>query len=62
MIYPKTNAPYTAHTAGDVQAVLVNAHGVSTLKDGKLADVAPTLLKLMGLEQPKEMNGTALVD
>lgn len=62
MIDPKTNAPYTAHTAGDVQAVLVNAHGVSTLKDGKLADVAPTLLKLMGLEQPKEMNGTALVD
>ena len=62
MIDPKTNTPYTAHTAGDVQAVLVNAHGVSELKNGKLADVAPTLLKLMGLPQPKEMNGTPLVD
>ncbi len=56
-----TGAPYTAHTATPVQAVLVNAAGVSGLEDGRLSDVAPTLLALMGLPQPEEMTGHSLL-
>ncbi len=59
---PKTGAPFTAHTNTPVQAVLVNAHGVTALKSGRLSDVAPTLLDLMGLPQPSEMTGSSLVE
>ncbi|MCJ9427879.1 2,3-bisphosphoglycerate-independent phosphoglycerate mutase [Kordiimonas marina] len=60
MMDPKTGQPHTAHTSFDVPALLVNdRHG---LKDGKLADVAPTLLALMHIEQPKEMTGHSLLD
>lgn len=59
---PKTGAPFTAHTNTPVQAVLVNAHGVKALKSGRLSDVAPTLLDLMGLPQPAEMTGSSLVE
>ncbi len=54
--------PHTAHTTNPVPAVLV-ARGFETFQlhaGGALADVAPTLLKLMGLDQPVEMDGTAL--
>lgn len=62
MVDEKTGQPYTAHTVGKVQAVLVNdLSGVSGLKDGKLADIAPTMLELLGIEQPKEMTGTSLL-
>ena len=44
-----------------VQAVLFNAHGVKELNPGKLADVAPTLLQLLNLPQPKEMTGKSLI-
>lgn len=58
-----TGEPYTAHTEGPVDAILVNPPaGVKTLRSGKLADVAPTLLKLLGLPQPKEMTGQSLLD
>ena len=52
--------PHTAHTTNLVPVVAV-AEGVDAVRDGILADVAPTLLRLMGLEAPEEMTGTALV-
>jgi 2,3-bisphosphoglycerate-independent phosphoglycerate mutase len=62
MVDEITGQPYTAHTVGKVQAVLVNDESkVRGLKDGKLADIAPTMLELLGIEQPKEMTGTSLL-
>lgn len=58
---PTTHAPYTAHTNTPVKALLFNATGVTKLSDGKLADVAPTLLDLMGIAKPAEMTGHSLV-
>ena len=52
--------PHTAHTDGPVPAVLVGA-GVLALRDGTLADVAPTLLDLMGLPAPAAMTGRSLL-
>ena len=57
----ETGEPHTAHTTGPVDAILVNAPAwVESLSDGGLADVAPTMLALVGLEQPPEMTGTPL--
>ena len=54
--------PNTAHSLNEVQFIVINAgEEVKSVKDGKLADVAPTILKLMGIEQPAEMTGTALI-
>ena len=62
MLDETTGEPYTAHTVGKVQAVLYNAAlDVKALNDGKLADIAPTLLELLGISQPKEMTGTSLI-
>ena len=62
MVDPDSHEPYTAHTIGPVDVLLVNPPaGVAALHDGKLADVAPTLLKLLGLPQPAEMTGTPLL-
>lgn len=62
MVDDTTGQPYTAHTVGKVQAVLVNdKSGVKELKDGKLADIAPTLLDLLEIEQPIEMTGVSLL-
>ena len=59
MIDPDTGAPHTAHTTNLVPVALIGADG--TLKDGRLADLAPTLLHLMGLEKPVEMTGQSLI-
>jgi 2,3-bisphosphoglycerate-independent phosphoglycerate mutase len=53
-------SPHTAHTSAPVPALIVNEPGARTMRDGILADVAPTLLKLIGIDQPEEMTGTAL--
>ncbi len=59
---PKTNAPYTAHTTLPVKAVLVcPPQNIVGLKDGRLADISPTLLDLMGLPKPTEMTGHSLL-
>ena len=59
---PVSGGPYTAHTATPVQAVLVNAPAdVTGLSDGRLCDVAPTLLALLQLSQPAEMTGHSLL-
>ena len=62
MVDEKTGQPYTAHTVGDVQAVLVNGpKDISALNNGKLADISPTLLDLLGIKQPAEMTGKSLL-
>ncbi|HKK24397.1 MAG TPA: 2,3-bisphosphoglycerate-independent phosphoglycerate mutase [Gracilimonas sp.] len=53
-------SPHTAHTTALVPAIIVNYPEQIQMHDGILADVSPTLLKLMGLEQPEEMSGTPL--
>ena len=56
---PKTGGPHTAHTTNPVP-LLVTGGGDVTLQDGRLADIAPTLLALMGLPKPAEMTGKSL--
>ena len=61
MIDPETGGPHTAHTLNPVPVVLVNGPACSGLRDGRLADVAPTLLALLGVEKPPEMTGESLI-
>ncbi|TAE73695.1 MAG: 2,3-bisphosphoglycerate-independent phosphoglycerate mutase [Bacteroidetes bacterium] len=56
MINPDGTA-HTAHTTNLVPCILVDNDFQPILKDGKLGDLAPTILKLMGIEKPKEMTG-----
>jgi 2,3-bisphosphoglycerate-independent phosphoglycerate mutase len=58
-----TNQPHTQHTIGKVPLIYVGKNEDATFKniDGKLADIAPTILKLMQLPQPEEMTGSALL-
>ena len=58
--YNDDGTPNTAHSLNTVQFIVINA-GVDHVKDGKLADVAPTILKLMGIPQPAAMTGEPLV-
>ena len=58
----ETGEPFTAHTTNPVPFILVNADPAYKLREGGcLADIAPTLIEIMGMEQPKEMNGTSLL-
>ena len=58
----KTGEPWTAHTTNPVPFILVNAgEGCGLREGGCLADIAPTLIELMGMEQPKEMTGKSLL-
>ncbi|CUI34945.1 2,3-bisphosphoglycerate-independent phosphoglycerate mutase [Cognatishimia activa] len=61
MIDPVTKGPHTAHTTNLVPVVLVNGPEGASLKEGRLADLAPSLLELMGLSQPEEMTGESLI-
>jgi 2,3-bisphosphoglycerate-independent phosphoglycerate mutase len=63
MIDPTTGGPHTAHTTYDVELIVVDDRfkGHSLVAGGRLADVAPTALKLMGLAQPPEMTGKSLI-
>jgi 2,3-bisphosphoglycerate-independent phosphoglycerate mutase len=59
---PETGEPQTAHTTGPVAVVLANAPAaIAGLREGRLADVAPTLLALLQLPQPAEMTGHSLL-
>ena len=59
---PVTGEPHTSHTLNLVPAMLVGApEGVTSLERGRLADVAPTLLELLGIPQPAEMTGQSLL-
>ncbi|MGV6811373.1 MAG: 2,3-bisphosphoglycerate-independent phosphoglycerate mutase [Brevirhabdus sp.] len=62
MIDPITGGPHTAHTLNPVPVVVMNApDDVTALRNGRLADLAPTVLELMGLPQPPEMTGESLL-
>ncbi len=58
----ETGEPFTAHTTNPVPFILVNADEKYTLREnGCLADIVPTLIELMGMEQPAEMTGKSLL-
>lgn len=58
----ETGEPFTAHTTNPVPFILVNADPAYTLREGgKLADIVPTLIELMGMEKPAEMTGESLL-
>jgi 2,3-bisphosphoglycerate-independent phosphoglycerate mutase len=57
---PATGGPHTAHTTNPVPVLLLGG-GAEALHEGRLADVAPTLLELMGLSKPAEMTGSSLI-
>lgn len=62
MIDYETGEPFTAHTTNPVPFVLVNyKEGYGLKEGGRLADIAPTLIEMMGLEKPKEMTGLSLL-
>ena len=60
MLQPGSEQPFTAHTANPVPLILVSQEEYA-LHSGILADVAPTVLKLMNLGQPEQMTGQALI-
>ena len=61
MVDPETGGPHTAHTTNLVPVVLFGGPEGATLRDGRLADLAPTLLQLMDLPKPEEMTGESLI-
>lgn len=60
---PDTDAPHTAHTIFDVPTIVIGdrARGATLREDGRLSDLAPTVLDLMGLDQPEAMTGRSLL-
>jgi 2,3-bisphosphoglycerate-independent phosphoglycerate mutase len=59
---PVTNGPHTAHTLNPVPVIVTGApEGARLRQGGRLADLAPTVLQLMGLPQPPEMTGVSLL-
>ena len=63
MIDYKTGEPHTAHTTNPVPIILITDNKELKLKEnGKLADLAPTMLDLMGIEKPEEMTGESLIE
>src|SRR6185312_11917474 len=64
MIDPETGGPHTAHTTYDVECILVDDRlkGKRLRDGGRLADLAPTALQMLGLEKPREMTGRSLLE
>ncbi len=60
MLEDDGETPYTAHTTNLVPFYIVGAN--VKLRDGKLCDIAPTMLDLMGLQKPKDMTGETLIE
>jgi 2,3-bisphosphoglycerate-independent phosphoglycerate mutase len=60
MLDYETGEPFTAHTLSKVPLILISDKNYK-LKPGKLADIAPTILLLLGIEKPKEMTGEPLI-
>ena len=61
MIDYKTGDPHTAHTTNPVPLILVTENKDLKVKEGKLADLAPTMLEILGIKQPKEMTGESIL-
>lgn len=55
-------SPNTAHSLNPVPCIWVTDQKDGKINDGVLADVAPTLLKIMGIEKPESMTGSALIN
>lgn len=62
MIDPETGGPHTAHTTNPVPVALVGGPAGARLHNGRLADLAPSILDLMGLALPPEMTGESLIE
>jgi 2,3-bisphosphoglycerate-independent phosphoglycerate mutase len=60
MVDPVTGGPHTYHTTNPVPFILVDDSGKKLREGGSLQDIAPTVLGVLGLEQPKEMRGKDL--
>jgi 2,3-bisphosphoglycerate-independent phosphoglycerate mutase len=61
MINAETKMPHTSHTCNKVPLILISKKNDFKLKNGKLADIAPTILDLMSIELPSSMNGQSLL-
>ncbi len=61
MIDPETEGAFTAHTTYPVPFIVAGCGDVSLRDDGVLADIAPTMLKILNLEKPEEMTGTSII-
>ncbi|MHC0052213.1 2,3-bisphosphoglycerate-independent phosphoglycerate mutase [Actibacterium sp. D379-3] len=61
MVDPVTGGPHTSHTTNLVPVALIGGPAGALLRNGRLSDLAPTLLQLMGLEKPAEMTGESLI-
>ena len=59
-MYEPDGSPFTAHTTNPVPFVVVG-HDCELKEGGKLCDIAPTMLDIMGLEQPAQMTGESLI-
>lgn len=62
MVDPVTGGPHTSHTTNPVPVILVGGPAGARLRDGRLADLAPTVLDLMGLPVPPDMTGRTLIE
>ena len=62
MMINEDGSPNTAHTTNLVPCILASSDYHGVIRDGKLGDLAPTILTLMGLEIPSDMNGSVLID
>ena len=60
MLLDEDNNPFTAHTTNEVPLIVTNSH-LELKEGGKLGDLAPTILQLLGLEIPAEMDGESLL-
>lgn len=61
MIDYSSQEPFTAHTINPVPFILIHKEGITLKEGGKLADIAPTLLEMMGMSKPAEMTGESLL-
>ena len=61
MIDPELQGPFTAHTTFPVPFIVVGCGDVKLRADGVLADIAPTMLKILDLAKPQEMTGTSII-
>jgi 2,3-bisphosphoglycerate-independent phosphoglycerate mutase len=62
MIDEKTGGPQTAHTSNIVPFIVIGEGDVKLREDGILADVAPTIIDVMGLRKPDEMTGQSIIN
>ena len=61
-MYDTDGSPFTAHTTNPVPFLVAGAGNVKLRQGGVLADIAPTMLKLLGLAQPAEMTGKSIIE